>query len=148
MRFLYKILIGLIIFNSMLVLLAGFFTIQGVPPTESGSAVNVTSDTDFTDYEITGGFFALDTLTVSVFGIAFGLGILFGWVLKSPIPIAAGLFSGFISAIYIRSASVINNIIPSGNWIISSIVGLVGIIIGILAAITIIEMFAQQTGAD
>ena len=132
MRFIYKLLLGLVLFNSFLALFAGFFSIGGTNPVESESAINVTSDIDYTSYEITGDFFSWDTATIAVMGTSIALGLFASWVMKSPVPIGAALFSGIVSSLYLQSASVISNITPSDNWIITSIIGLVGICIGIL----------------
>ena len=134
----------------MLVFLGGFFTIQGVEPPEKGSAINVTSDPDYSSYNIAGEVFAIDDVLVGILGASVILGGLSAWALKSPIPIGAALFSGFLALLYVRSATIINDITPEGQvgWIIPAIIGLIGICIGILAAFTIIEYLAQQTGAD
>ena len=105
MRFIYKILLGLLIFNSMLVFLGGFFTIQGVEPPEKGSAINVTSDPDYSSYNIAGEVFAIDDVLVGILGASVILGGLSAWALKSPIPIGAALFSGFLALLYVRSAT-------------------------------------------
>ena len=132
----------------MLVFLGGYFAIQGVEPSEKSGAINITSDPDYTGYKITGEVLSIGLSEVSIIGISVGLGFLASWAIKSPVPIGAGLFSGILAALYIRSATVINNITPQGNWVISGIIGIIGICIGILAAFTIIEYFAGQTGAD
>lgn len=146
MRFIYKILLGLIIFNSMLVFLAGFFAINGVNPVEENAAYNFTDDPDYQSYIITGDIF--DVTTLSIFGVSITIGLISSALLHSPVPLGACFFSGFIAALYIKSAGVIGNLAPSGNWIISGIITLVGIAIGLIAAFTIIEFFAGQAGAD
>lgn len=155
MRFIYKILIGLLIFNSMLVFLSGFFTIQGVEPPESSGAINISGEGEVEEgvtytekFSITGEVFKMGTLDILVLGVPAAIGLLVSIGLKSPVPLGAALFSGFLMLLYVKSATVINNVAPQGNWIISGIIGLIGICIGILAAFTIIEYFAGQTGAD
>lgn len=148
MRFIYKILIGLILFNSMLVFLAGTFAIQGTVPHESSYAINVSSNETFSSYSIAGEIFSLDGVILTIIGVTVTVGAFLSWAIKSPVPIGAAIFSSIISTLYYNGAKVIENLIPQGNWILFGIITVVGIIIGILAAFTIIEMFAGQAGAD
>lgn len=151
MRFIYKIMIGLIIFNSLLVLFSAI-NIGGRPlfplSTLGEDAINITGNETYTGYKVTGGIFSWDTLTITVMGISVALGLFTGWILKSPVPVGAALFSGFIVALFIAPASMIYNLDPTHNWVVSSIISLIAIIIGILASLTIVETFMQQRGAD
>jgi hypothetical protein len=153
MRFIYKILIGLLIFNSMLIFLGGFFTTSTGDPSASTNAVNITGDAtidgkSYTDKFKLENLFTFDEITGSIFGISLVVGALASWAIKSPVPIAAGIFSAFISLIYANSANIINSITPQDNWILTGLITLIGILIAIIAGFTIIEMFAGQTGAD
>lgn len=149
MRFIYKVLIGLIVFNSMLVFLAGFFSINNVNPPESSSAINVTSDTTYTGYKIAGEILSIDLTTVSIMGVSITIGAIASILMKSPVPVGASLFSGFLALLYVKSAIVIDTIVGAqNNWILTGIISLVAILIGILATFTIVEMFAGQVGAD
>jgi len=158
MRFVYKWLLGLIIFNSVLVMFAGFFTIGDISPIGADDALNMTSDAVFQDPDTGEWFtyaetfelsdlFSADEGTVTILGIGLGLTVLFGWALKSPIPIGAGLFGTFIAILAYNTSAVFNSIAPD-NWIVNGLIALIGIVIGILGALAIVEMFAGQTGAD
>lgn len=146
MKFLYKIILGLLLFNSILLLFSGFFTTD----TSQYDAINVSEESNYTGYKITGGFFSFDgagvTLGIGAFTIPFLFGLLSGWLLKSPVPIGAGLFSGLIAGFYVGTATILYNL--TTNVIINSMIGLIGIGIGILAFIAIIEMFSGTGGAN
>ena len=143
MRFIWKITLGLILLNSMLVLFSSFFA-----ATTGTDAINITSDATFVGYKVSGSFAAMLESSVLVMGVAFGIGILGAWAVKSTVPIGVGLFAGFLVALYIGPATVLYNLDPTNNWIISGIISILGIIIGILAALSVTEMFAGQTGVD
>jgi hypothetical protein len=135
----------------MLVFLAGFFAINSVEPVESSSAINITSSSDYTDYKITGGIMSIDgTSVIAILGVSVSIGIFVSWIMKSPVPVGAALFSGFIAALYIGVWSAINNLVQASwsSWIITGIVSMVAILIGLICGFTIIEMFAGQAGAE
>lgn len=134
----------------MLVFLAGSFTINNLSPTGSSDAINVSSSGEYEQYNLSsaGSIFSLNSTTMTIMGVAVAVGIILAWVMKSPIPLGAAIFAGFVGSLYTSAASVIYSIIPSGNWIIAGIIGLLGICIAVLVGFTIIEYFAQQTGAD
>jgi len=160
MRFIYKILVGLIIFNSMLVMFGMFFKIGDTMPLGETDAQNITGDAEIETgatyaerFTLTNILFNWDTGSVTILTIGIGLTTLFGWALKSPVPIGAGLFSTFIALLYYKSAAIITTFAEASGddtsiYIITGMITLIGIIIAILAAFTITEMFAGQTGAD
>lgn len=144
MRFLYKILLGAIIFNSMLVLFSAYFISSPV----SETAINVSSDSAYEDYDLSSGNVATMTgLSLTVAGITFTFGAIMSWWIKSPVPIGVGVFSSIL-ALFAAPAAIIWTIDPTNNYIVSGIIGTLGIGIAILAAIAVAEMFTQQGGAD
>ena len=152
MRFIYKILIGLLIFNSMLCLLGVFFTVDNQLPSSGVNAKNITGDAtisgeSYGDVFNLGNLFSFDKAGGILFGLSLSVGVFAAWIIKSPIPIGAGLFSGFILLLYTNTAGVLNTLTPSGNWVITGLITLIGIIIAILAGFTIIDMFSGQQEA-
>jgi len=148
MKFIYKITLGLLLFNSILLLFSGFF------PTDTSqyNAINITEDADYNEYKITGDIFSLDTSGVylgvgSVISFTL-IGVIAAWAFKSPVPVGAGLFSGFLTSLYVSSSSVLTGLNLTSNPIISGVISLVGIGIGVLAFISIIEMFSGTGGAN
>ena len=150
MRFIYIVILGLIIFNSMLVFMGGIFAIQGEEPTIAADAVNISSDTSFNDYNLisSNNIWSLNKSSIGIMGISVGLGAIFAWIFKSPIPIGAALLAGFIGTLYSQAAGVIYSILPRDNWILAGIITVVGICLAILVGFTIVEWFAQQSGAE
>ena len=147
MKFIYKITLGFLLFNSILLLFSGFF------PTDSEqfNADNITSDAAYDEYKITGEIFSFSALSVSlgVGGIiGFSFGAIVSWFIKSPVPIGAGLFSGFLAGLYVGSISILDSLNVVNNTIITNLIILISIGIGILAFIAIIEMFTGTGGAN
>jgi len=151
MRFLHQILIGLIVFNAMLIMTTPFFPITYEGETPYG-AKNITADTNITQYQ---------EFNIDIWDLLFGehgaggvLGLIVGgavgagiaWATKSPIPIGACAFGGFVSGMFLGTWSVLNKITQNGY--INGLIGIIGIILGILIAITIIESLMGQAGAD
>ena len=161
MRFIYKILLGMFIFNAMLLFLAGFFTVQDVEPIVSSGAVNVTSEYSgwtpsgasgflsilFSDANSGGvlGGIGIEGLFAAILGIV-GLGLLL--VTKNYILAGACFFSAFVVLVFNATKNVVFNISAfSNSWVIEGMYGLVTICIGILAVYTIIDMFTGQQEA-
>jgi len=147
MKFLYKVILGLLLFNSILLLFSGFF------PTDTSqyNAINITEDADYNEYKITGDIFKLDS-----YGIYLGvgsvisftlIGVIAAYAFRSPVPVGAGLFSSLVSSLWISTSSVLSSLNLTSNPIISGMISLIGICIGVLCFIAIIEMFSG-TGGD
>jgi len=156
MRFIYQVLLGLIVFNGMLII-SGIFISGGQ---ESG-AVDVTSDEDYTRFgDMNNSNFLMDLLfgntgqggLISAITILTGSGLI-SWVTKSPIPFGIGAFLGIVTLLYVNAVSVV---IGMGSGFGSSIYGnaltmlitIIGVAIGLLSAFTISEAFMQQSGAN
>ena len=140
MKFLYKLLLGALIFNSMLVLFSAFFLSSPI----SEGAINVSSDPAYEGYKITGSSIStMATESIVVMGFSFGLGGLAAWLTKSTIPIGVGLFGGIV-ALYGGAAAIIYNLDPTHNYIVAGIIVTISICIGLLTAIAIVGMFSQQ----
>lgn len=140
MKLLYKLLLGALIFNSMLVLFSAFFISSPI----SEGAINVSSDPTYAEYKLSeNSIVSMSGLSVSVMGISFALGAIASWLMKSPIPIGVGLF-GSIIALFAGPAAIIYQLDPTHNYIVAGLIGTIGVGIGILAAIAVIGMFTQQ----
>ena len=146
MKFIYKVLIGLLIFNTVLVLFSGFFyTTLEINPE------NVANDSTYADYKLGGDIFLISGIGFKVIGITAGaaiIGLLISIPLKSPVIFGAFLFSGLLAALYITPATLLYQLNPTGNWIIAAFISLSGVIIGVIAGMYIIEMFSGQGGTN
>ena len=80
---------------------------------------------------------------------AIGLGALAATILlRSLIPLGAGAFAAIVTGLYLGVANVVFGINFVNNPIVTGFSTLIAIVIGILATLTIVEMFTAQQGAD
>lgn len=144
MRFIYKVVLGLMIFNSVLLLLAGYFPTSG----SIGKPVDVTGDSDYTKYKIGGtqSLFTFGGTSAAIMGFSLGLGVISMWLVKSTIPLAACGVGGVVTALYVGPAAVLLQI--TQNAIVTGIISLIGVLLGIMVGFMIIEWFANQQGID
>ena len=144
MRFIYKVVLGIMIFNAVLILLAGYF-----PTSDTiGTPEDITGDSDYTKYKLGGTqtIFTFDVVTVTVMGVSIGLGILGALAIRSTIPLAAGLVGGLVSTLYLGPATILMEI--TQNTIVVGIITLLGILLGIMVGFIVLEWLANQAGAD
>ena len=128
----------MLIFNSMLLLFSGFFTPYGSDASEG--AVNVTADENYTVYNVKNAIVDWGLTEFSVMGVSVLIGVAAAWLMKSPAPIAAALFGGLMINLYLAPMKVIFNL--TQNWIIVGFLSIITIIMGILAAIALMNIFA------
>lgn len=151
MRFITQLAIGLIVFNAMLIMVSSFFpvtTIEDIP-------VDVINKTEYAQYSNSSSFNldAWDIMfgsgTGGIFGLIIGLAIGGGlaWVTKSPVPIGACTFGGFIAGLFMGTWGTLETL-GSFNAYVSTLISIIGLIVGILIAATIIEALMGQQGAD
>jgi hypothetical protein len=142
MRFLYKMLIGLILFNAMLTIFAGFFPMSS----EGELAHNVTGDSAYTGYSImnTGIF----TGAVASGGLVFAGSAIIGAITGSMnLWIGAGLVVSIIVGLWNMSWGVIKSL-TDAYPIVKDLVFVMSIVIGIIAVMSIAEIITAQRGAD
>lgn len=153
MRFIYKILLGLVIFNAMLVLLVSLF-----PTATPVEALDVETDPTISGYEnvedmesLVLGMFA-NTTTLMIIGAVVAasgvIGFVFGGGKNVPIAIGVGIFIAIISSLWYSTSAVIMNIDPTDSPIITGIITIITICIGIILVFTVAEFFAGQSGVD
>lgn len=149
MRFIYKMLLGMIIFTGMLVYLEDTFSIQGIPPQAGSNAQNVSDDANYTDYKISGNPLSITGSSITIIGIFVSIGFLISFAIKSPIPIGAMLVAGVVANLYYQSNTIVKSVIPGDMyWVIVGIIDIVLICIAIILAFTVAEIFSGQAGAD
>ena len=147
MRFVYKILIGLLIFNSMLLLFAPFFPVETT--TISESATNITSDSEFTSYQNIGSAGMIGNMILTGGGVFAGAIVLGLLTQQLGLFIGAGSFIALISGLWVGASGVIVPILQiADNWIVMAMYSLITVIIGIVAVIAVVEMFTAQQGGD
>jgi hypothetical protein len=146
MRFLYKMLIGLILFNSMLMTFSYFFPMSNI----ESKAHNITGDPTYTSYGnmetgifknmymsalASGGVIFLGSILIGAFTGSFNLWVGIGAVVS----IFVGLWN--------MSWGVIKGLTDSYP-VVKDLVFIMSIIIGILAVMSIAEILTAQRGAD
>ena len=138
MKFVYFIILGLVIFNSVLIITSGIFnTSLGDDASDYSKYSLSTPSSIISILTSTASIGAWGTLTVA--GIIFAIG------LKNYIFVGIGLFLGLVTALYIGASDILFKI-SSNNVYISGIITLIGIVIGILVLYNVVEMFTQQQG--
>ena len=141
MRFLYKLLFGLIIFNAMLILIADFFPAS----VEEEKA----TDSDYSEYEtIDQGLFQnMWVRALSTGGAVFGLSLIAG-VLARQVALFAGIgaFIALFVGLWSGASAIITRI--TNYPVVDGLMNVITICIGILMVISVIEILTAQRGAD
>jgi len=144
MRFIYKMLLGLILFNAMLVIFAYFF------PMSPATGHDISGDTTYSNYgNIGSGLFNnMYTNAVATGGIVFGGSILVGIFTGSlNLWIGIGAIVSVFVALWNMSWGTIQNL-TSSYPVVNDLIVVMSIVIGILAVISIAEVLTAQRGAD
>lgn len=146
MRFIYKILIGLILFNAMLLINAIYFPASS-QTVEEGNVVDVTGSTSFTQYR---GFTGYGVLVdaISTGAAVFSLTIVLGLVSRNlPLFIGVGSFMAILSGLWIGTTGIFTKMFVDYNTV-GQLYVVVTIIIGVVGTFSVIEIFTGQAGAD
>jgi hypothetical protein len=149
MKFVYFAILGLLVFNGVLILTASIFDsgLEGTAVDVEGNYGDYSlSHTNTTSLSIVNTLFSSSALGAwgSVFGVIVGFSVVMSIWLGKYIIAAVGLFLGLVTALYMNLANVFFHIY--NNVYITGIITLVGIAIGILVLYNVIEMFTGQAG--
>ena len=148
MKTIWLILIGLVMFNGMILITTPFFHYSQY----GGSTTGITNVTD-PDHDYTKLTPGADVMAfLLIFGptnlLATLGGIVIGILSKSFQYASAVIVAGFITSLWLGSKSVINTVIgalpTSSRIMVDSLYVLISIGIGIITAILIIGMLGQQ----
>ena len=146
MRIIYKILIGMLIFNGVYLALAPAFD------TATFSAVDPEGMDYATDYKNIGGINIADMLITGV-GVFTGA-IVVGALSRGSVSISLGTIIGtstivsIIAGLWRGMSGVFEPMLAMGGSIASDFYTIFIIVLGILVALTISEMFSGQSGVD
>ena len=151
MRKLYLAIIFLMLFNSFLVLTAVFFD-----GNVEYSAVNITSDSEFSDYQdfgnigniilvmlqnpVTWGLIAIVTVSSGV------VGYFTGGAKNVALYLGIGLFISVLTGLFSSSITVLTN--NQTNPLVLGTVNMISVILSLLFVFTIAEMLSGQGGVD
>ena len=141
MKFIYFIILGLVIFNSVLILTSGIFNTSLGDDAEDYNKYSLNSPSD-----VIGVLFSSSALSAwGAFTVIAVVGVIGGIVLKNYIIAAVAIFLGLVTALYIGASDILFKI-SDNNVYISGIITLIGIVIGILVLYNVVEMFTGQGG--
>ena len=154
MRVVYKIVLGLLLFNAFLTLFAPIFN-TAASTSYSENAVNYSS-TDMTNYTITNvssmiglifneaNYGALGTASVII-----AAAVIAAFATKSYVLIGVGLFVSIVIGLYVKMSSIIANIgNQTNNIYVTGIIVIVGIAIGVLIVFNVVDMFAPASARE
>lgn len=138
MRFVYFIILGLIVFNSVLILTSPIF--------------NTDMDIDENDYDkyaLKNPNNALDLLFSSTalnawgsFTVIAAIGIIAAIIVKNYVIAGVAVFLGLVTGLYIGASDILFRI--SDNVYVSGIITLIGIVIGILVLYDLVGIITFQ----
>jgi len=145
MRFLYKLLLGLIIFNAMLILFSGYF------PDSGQETYATTPDDGYTGYKSFQNANIFSTMWTSglTTGVAvFGMALLFG-VLAKQVALFAGIgaFIAVFTGLWAGASGVIFNM-TNAYPMVHGLAIIITICIGVIAVFSVVEMLNGQRGMD
>lgn len=146
MRIIYKILIGMLIFNGVYLALAPAFD------TAVYTAADPSGIDDVDIYKNVGGL-DLGTMLITGVGVFLG-GIALGSLSRGSVSISLGTIIatstivGVIGGIWRGASDVFQPMLSSGGAITSSFYTLFVIVLGVIITLTIAEMFGGQSGVD
>ena len=164
MNILKKIVLGLVIFNAWLIILAPIFPSGTTGISDSATdpddlATNPRSDQDTQSRQ----FGDINNLGVVIIGmlvspvslgiiglfvaLSGGIGHVFGGAKNIPIAIGIGMFLGIITSLWVATSHVISNVDPTNNPYVSGLLTLIPVVIGIIVVYRVSEMFASQQEA-
>ena len=144
MRMIYKILMGMILFNSMLIMFSPFFPSTGLEEKASDTS------TTYAEYEPTNPATLLGLIfsanAVAAMGVIGGISIIATLVSKSLVPLGVGAFAAIVTGMYIGASNIFLNLTDSPT--VNGLVTIIGIMIGILTVFTAAEAVMGQQGVN
>jgi len=149
MKFIYFVILGLMLFNGVLILTAGIFN-TGLEDT----ATNVSGDygkynLGNNSYDIMQNIFSSNALgawgsATGAFAVIVVVGVIGAILTKNYVVVAVALFLGIVTALYLGVSSVLLKIYS--NVYTNALITLIGIAIGILVIYNVVEMFSGTAG--
>ena len=146
MRNIFKLMLGLLLFNTVFTLYAPIFNTG--TGTEGISADNTqASQYNLADMNI-GTFLNmifLNANALAVTGIVSGIALTAAIISKNYVYLGVGIFIGIITSMYTTFSGIISQLgteATGGNIYVVGIITIIGIAIGVLAMFNIVDMFA------
>lgn len=156
MRFIYKLLFGLIIFNACIMLFSGMFNYASVSDLDE-DAVDVEDEYGDTYGNpgnlwsgIVSNLFSLPSIAALLIIFA-GSGVVGKFTSGNyslTLVTGIGLFIGLLSALWISTFQTITEITSSYGLLLNGLVSIITIVVGLLMVFSIIEMLVGQHGVN
>lgn len=144
MRFIYIILLGMLIFNGMIIIFSPYFPAESL--VSSGATDPSSSDSPTSQYmNITNKDTIVSIITAG--GGIFVGAVVLAVVTKNIVWIGAGAFVAFIVGLWAGISNPITGILSYFSHSGVSLYSLFLICLGIVITASVIEMFVQQRGA-
>jgi len=158
MKFIYTLIIGLVLFNGFLLAFSGFFPQDpafGSKGKSRGNIANVTENETLSGYG-TKGLIDLEDVgvdlllagatTMTLVIVAAIAGTLLGGGSNFPLWVGIGVVVGIISNLWFITAGVLT---PLLNYpVVSEIYTIITIVIGILVVLGLVDMTTQRSDSD
>lgn len=144
MRVVFKIMLGLLLFNAIFTLYNPIFN------SGYGNQAVAHTDTEMENFDL----LSMENMLSYVFtnanallslGVLGFLGLVASIFTKNPVFIGAGIFIGVITSMYISFSNIISQLgtqATGNNIYVTGIITIIGIAIGVLAMFNIVDMFA------
>ena len=140
MRFIFKLLIGMIIFNAFLFIFTAEFGDSG------GQDIDALENTD-ADYDIDSANFAVSVVTVG--GGIFLVGTLASFFTKNPAWTGAGVLCSIIYTLYAVGTNPIANLFERNDMVFAvHIWNIFTFVFGVIAVIAVVEVFTGRSVDD
>jgi len=150
MRVVYKIVLGLLLFNAFLALYSPIFNTSLSDNTidyESSEMQKYKLDNESLD--LVGIFLGENSAGVWSSVIITGAALLAALALKNYVLIGVGLFVAVVIGLYVEMSSTIANIgNVADNIYVTGLIAIVGIAIGLLVVFSVIDMFAPASARE
>lgn len=156
MRIIYKILLGMFIFNILYLSFTPYFPTGDVEDVKAGDMTG-----DISDYGVIDSVISWGTISTAIGTFVGSVALLSvtGWLSGGSISLSAGVIIGIsvitsiISTIWYSFSTIFSDILKVGDQygnftIASTFYTLFSIVFGIIIALTIAEMFSGQSGVD
>lgn len=154
MRFLYKIALGIILFQAFLIVITPFFPYTGIDE----NAKNITNDAEFTKYSNLDSPTGLLQILIDKGGIWGGLvGIIISvaglggaLITKNYVFIGVGIFLGFLSSFFVMTTTFLMSLSMNlgNNSGVNSVVSVFSICLGLLCLFAVVDMFAPSGAVE
>jgi hypothetical protein len=152
MRFIYVVLIGLVVFNAMLMLFASSFNQRsGLDDVGVDTASTLDDYGDIANAMSFIGGLINWPLFIGMFTGFLAAGFLnrfAGGTYSTTLILGVGLFASIISSLWFKTFETINQITGQYGDMLNGIVAIITIAIGLLVVFTVTEFFTGQQGAN